>query len=560
MNERLYSYVDSVLSGDIIVGMEVIQACKRAKEDLQRSIEEPDYPYYFDPAPGIKFEKFCRHFRHLEGPLGGEPFQLLPWQLFVFGQLLGWKKKETGGRRFRQAHIEVPRGNGKSFMASALNLWMLTMDGEEGPQVYSAATSQKQARVVFDKSLEMLKNEPKFSKYLGCNARTHDILFKKKEKNSSYFNKGIYKALASDGNRLDGLNIHCAVVDELHAIKNRLTWDKLVTGAGKRSQSLVIAITTAGYDFTGIGFLQNEYARHVLNGVKTDESFFCCIWKADDEDPEFSLETLKKANPCWDALDKDYLRDVMRKAESTPSERSAYLTLHLNKWQYGGDTFLNIPRLRSGFDPSLTAQDFIDEPCYVGVDMAYVDDMCCVTQCFFRDDRLYVFPQYFLPEETIHSARNASYAKWYAQGMLTMIPGPIIEPDAIFEYIKQINETFDVQMNVVDRAGDAEILRMLNMEGLPVYHAPRGYVLSNPTKKLQSLVLQQKVSYANQIFEWNCSNAKTTEDWNNNIYAHKDNKNSQGKIDGVMCVIYCLGPMIDDKILDGSNNYWSIPE
>lgn len=554
---KLYEYVDDVLTGNVICGLEVHQACQRAKEDLQKSLDDPSYPYWFDPEPALKFEKFCSHFHHLEGPLGGTPFILMPWQMFVFGQILGWKTKK-GHRRFRQAHVEVPRGNGKSFMASALNLWMLTMDGEQGPQVYSAATSQKQARVVFDKSLEMLKSQPKFMRYLGCNARTHDILFSKKKNGRT--TKGIYKALASNGHKLDGLNIHCAVIDELHAISNRLTYDKLVTGAGKRNQSLIIAITTAGFDFTGIGYVQNEFARHVLNGSKQAERFFCCIWKADDSDPEYSVETLKKANPCWSVLDQEYVTDLMRKAETTSSERASYLTLHLNKWQSGGDKFFDIHRLRTGYDESLTPEQFKHLPCYVGVDMAMVDDMACVTQCFFDQDRLYVFPHYFLPQETVQSHKNARYPTWHSKGLLTAIQGPIIEPQVIHDHIVQINEEYDVQTNVIDRAGESEILRMLDMSGWPVFHAERGYLLSNPTKKLQSLILQCRVSYDNEIFEWNCQNTRVSEDKNNNLYAHKEQKNSRDKIDGVMCVIYCLGPMIDDQVMGDTQTYFSIPE
>ncbi|WNM07289.1 terminase large subunit (plasmid) [Komagataeibacter nataicola] len=415
---RLYSYAYEVCEGKIDVCHEVKLACQRSISDLKAS-EDPDFPYYFDPKDGIKFERFAARFRHLEGELAGEPFILMPWQLWAFAQILGWRHKSTGHRRFKTAHIEVPRGNGKSFMASVYAIYALSCDGVQGPQVYSAATSQRQARIVFDVARDLCANEPKkfIQGFLGLEIRAHDIQLRKRK--DGFLNRGIFRPLCADGNRLDGLNISCAIVDELHAIKKRLVWDKLITGAGKRPSTLVIAITTAGMSLESIGYEQNSYCRKVLNGDIDAPSFWGCIWKADAGDDPYCVETLRKANPCWDAhQDHEQVLATMEKARLVPAERAGYLTLHLNQWLANGDSWLDLDRLVRCRD-TLNIEDFKDLPCYVGIDMAKVTDMAAVVQCFYRADKLYVFPHYFLPSETIANSNNSQYHHWQEQGTCT---------------------------------------------------------------------------------------------------------------------------------------------
>ena len=543
---ELFTYIDTVLANPSMVCDEVFKACQRAREEYERSINDQSYPFYFDPNPGIKFKKFCTIFKHIEGPLGGQPFELLPWQVFVFGQILGWKKKSDNKRRFMEAHIEIPRGNGKSFMTSAFALWMLCMDEESSPQVYSVATSAAQARVVFNKSKELLLTNPRFAKYLNCEVRAHEIRCTAEVNGALSFGK--FLPMSPIGKRLDGLNIHCAIIDELHAIQDPETYHKLVTGAGKRKQTLICSITTAGTSRSSIGGTQNLYATEVLNGEVHNDSFFTCIWKADDSDPEYDINTLIKANPSWEIMGQEKILQTMEKARTQAAERQSYLTFHLGKWQDSGATFLDIDRLMSGYDETLNVNDFKDVPCYVGVDLAIVDDMCVITQAFIKDGKLYVFPKYFLPEETIESSRNPRYKIWKDKGLLHSIPGPVIDPLVIYHEIHKINDNFDVQWNIVDPCGDSSLLYHLNAEGLPVQFADRGYKLSEATKVFQRFVLTERVNYCNELFEWNARNCHVQIDRNDNLYICK--KYDLEKIDGIVTVLFCIKYIVDEQIFD----------
>jgi phage terminase large subunit-like protein len=199
-------------------------------------------------------EKYCKHY---EGEWGGKPIRLEDWQKRdVIGPIFGWKRAD-GTRRFRTAYIEIPRKNGKSFLCSALALYLLIADGEPGAQVYSSATKEEQAAIVWKGAMEMVKASPDLSRFIeihGENKKTGGTIFCHRTR--SYF-----RPLGADSTTLDGLNPHAQIVDELHEHKDRRVWAKLQTATGARRQPLTIAITTAGvYDPTALGWQQHKYA------------------------------------------------------------------------------------------------------------------------------------------------------------------------------------------------------------------------------------------------------------------------------------------------------------
>ncbi|GAN84013.1 terminase large subunit [Novacetimonas hansenii] len=554
----LYKYAYDVVAEKIDVSKETKAACLRSINDLKAS-ESEDYPYYFDPTDGLRFIKFAAHFRHLEGTKAGEPFILMPWQAWVFGQILGWKEKGTNNRRFRVAHIEVPRGNGKSFMNSVFCLYALSLDKMKGPQVYCCATSQKQARIIFDKARDMCENEPnKFiKKFLGLHVRTHDIELKKKL--NGFTNRGVFRPLCADPTRLDGLNISTVVIDELHEMKNSHIWDKLISGAGKRPSTLVIAITTAGFDMGTVGYEKSMYCSKVLKGEVIDDTFFGCIWKADATDNMYCVETLKKANPCWDDMnDHGLLMSSMSKAEVVPSERNAYLTLHLNQWVANGDSWLDLDKLRK-CKTVLDIKEFVNEPCYIGLDMARVSDMASVVQCFYKDDKLYLFPHYFLPEDTINARlKNPLYKDWLDNGWIHSIPGPVIDPEYVRKFIEDLCMTYDVQIIAADPALQEGVAIPLYNAGWPIRNCPQAWKLSKPAKALQSMILTGNIRYENPIFEWNCGNCHIKTDTRENIYVSKDYTSSPRLIDGVIATIMALYKLIPDQYEGSCVSSWQV--
>lgn len=217
----------------------------------------------WDPeAAGHALEFFGRFLRHSKGEWAGCQFELQPWQQFIVGSIFGWKRAD-GTRRFRLAYIEVPRKNGKSTLSAGVGLYLLVGDGEPGAEVYAAATKKDQARIVWDEAAAMVRRSPGLAKrirVLPGKGNMHILATRSK-----------FEPLGADTDRMDGLNVHGAIVDELHAHRTRDVWDVLGTATGAGRQPLIFAITTAGVDQASVCYEQHRYAEDVLNRTIEDD-------------------------------------------------------------------------------------------------------------------------------------------------------------------------------------------------------------------------------------------------------------------------------------------------
>ena len=245
-------YAEAVVAGEIPSCRRVQQACLRQLNDLAR-FEGKGSPYRFNPKltdrsgrsfyPADNLCAFIERLPHVKGPLAGEPIHLEPWQVFILTTVFGWVKPD-GKRRFRRSYIEVPRGNAKSTLSSAVALYMLAADGEGGAEVYSLATTRDQARIVFGDAQVMARKSPGFRNRFKVEVGAHNM--------HVLASGSKFEALSAEGSTLDGLNIHFGCVDELHAHKTRTVYDVVETGTGKRDNSLLWVITTAGSNRAGI--------------------------------------------------------------------------------------------------------------------------------------------------------------------------------------------------------------------------------------------------------------------------------------------------------------------
>lgn len=249
------------------------------------------------------------------------PFILQPWQKFIVESLFGWKR-EDGTRRFRTAYIEVPRKNGKTELAAGIALKLLALDGEQTPEIYSAATKRDQARIVWQSAANILSQSPALRQWVDCN----------KQSIWCARNGGFFHSLSAEGHTLDGLNIHGAIVDELHAHRTRDVWDVITTARGSRRQPMVIAITTAGVGREGICWEQRNYSEKILDGIFVDDSHFVFIASA-EKDMDWRLEeTWRIANPNYGVSVKpEYVRDECTKAIQTPGYQNTFRRYNLNQ-------------------------------------------------------------------------------------------------------------------------------------------------------------------------------------------------------------------------------------
>jgi phage terminase large subunit-like protein len=358
-------------------------ACQRQLNDLPK-FKDKSSPYRFNPKltdksgrsfhPADNLCAFIEMLPHVKGPLAGETIKLEPWQVFILSTVYGWVKPD-GKRRFRRSYIEVPRGNAKSTLSSAVALYMLAADAEGGAEVYSLATTRDQARIVFGDAQTMARRSPGFRSRFLVNVGAHNI--------HVLATGSKFEALSAEGSTLDGLNIHFGCIDELHAHMTRTVYDVVETGTGKRDNSLLWVITTAGSNRAGICFEARNFLTKVLDGQAQDESQFGIIYGLDDGDDWTSRDALIKANPNWGiSVREEVLVPLQAKAMQLPSAVNNFKTKHLNEWVNADVAWMDMRAWDACSDPDLTIESFVGKPCWIGLDLASKVDVAALLMAF----------------------------------------------------------------------------------------------------------------------------------------------------------------------------------
>jgi phage terminase large subunit-like protein len=212
---------------------------------------------YFDAEAGARVIRFFGLLTHSKGEWAGRPFVLAPWQMFLLWCVFGWKRVEDDTRRFRVVYCEICRKGGKTTLAAGIGLYMLLADGEQGAEVYTAATKRDQARLAHEEAVRMVKKSKSLRKVVKVSKDNLCI----ESTNSKYV------PLGGDADSTDGLSPSCCIIDELHAHANRDMYDVLDTATGSRRQPLIFCITTAGHDRLSICWEQHAYSQRILEGI-----------------------------------------------------------------------------------------------------------------------------------------------------------------------------------------------------------------------------------------------------------------------------------------------------
>lgn len=541
-------YAEQVVAGEILACRWVQRACQRQLDDLAK-FKGKASPYSFNPKladkdgrsfyPADNLCAFIERLPHVKGPLAGEPIQLEPWQAFILTTVFGWVKSNAT-RRFRRSYIEVPRGNAKSTLSSAVALYMLAADREGGAEVYSLATTRDQARIVFGDAQTMARRSPGFRRRFSVEVGAHNM--------HVLASGSKFEALSAEGSTLDGLNIHFGCVDELHAHKTRTVYDVVETGTGKRDNSLLWVITTAGSNRAGICYEVRTFVTKLLDGVFEDDSQFGIIYGLDDGDDWTAESALIKANPNWDiSVKPEVLLPLQAKAMQLPSAVNNFKTKHLNEWVNADTAWMDMRAWDACADSTLDIEAFIGQPCWIGLDLASKTDIAALVLVFPHPeiaDAYAVFGKYYLPEDTVSSAGNSQYEGWMRTGRLTVTPGNVIDFGWIEADLLEMASRFEVQAVAFDPFQATQLSTRMLSEGLPMIEVrPTVLNFSEPMKTLEALVLQKKLAHdSDPVLTWMASNVVAHLDVKDNIYPRKER--AENKIDGIVALIMALSRAI----------------
>ena len=529
-------YARQVAAGAVAAARYVKAAAQRQIDDLKRWKSKTS-PFVFDKAKAEKICQFVELLPHIKGPKAGQLITLEPWQIFILTTVFGWVHRD-GTRRFRRVYIEVPRGNGKSALSSAVGLYMLAADNEGGAEVYSFATTRDQAKIVFGDAQNMARRTPGLKAHFGVEVNAHNIHV---VRTASKF-----EALSAEGSTLDGLNTHLAIVDELHAHKLRTVYDVVETSTGKRAQSILWVISTAGSNRAGICYEVRGFVTKVLNGSVKDDSQFGIIYGLDDNDDWTTESALIKANPNWGiSVMPEVLLPLQAKAMTMPSAANNFKTKHLNEWVNADTAWMDMRAWERCADPTLDAEQFLGEPVWIALDLASKVDIAAKISLFTREiegkQHFFVFGQYYLPRDTVQRGENSQYQGWESIGLLTVTDGAVIDFQVIEDDLLADCSRFEVREVPYDPFQATQLATRMMAQAVPMVEMrPTVLNFSEPMKQLEALVLQSRLHHdGDPVLTWMMSNVVAHTDVKDNIYPRKERP--ENKIDGVVAAIMALG-------------------
>lgn len=548
-------YARDVVAGKIIACKWIILLCQRHLDELDKQ-QADDFPYLFDPAKAERVAKFLQLLPHTKGKWASKRdlIKLEPWQLFSVCIPFGWLLKKNGNRRYRTMLIFVPRKNGKSIIGGGLGVYMFTADGEFGAEVYSGATTEKQAWEVFRPAKQMIERTPELRDHFGVEVNASNMV------------------RLDDGSRMepvigkpgDGSSPSCAIVDEYHEHQDSTLFDTMETGMGAREQPIMLVITTAGSSIGGPCHQLVRDSERALEGLIDRPDLWPALYTIDPGDDWTSELSLRKANPNYGiSIGEDFLLARQRDAMQSASKQATFRTKHLNEWVGAKNAWLNMLRWKEA--PARKPLAELDgRPCFIGLDLASKIDIAGNVLLFppvDGDPHWHVHGRYYLPDARVIEeldSNTARYREFDALGLLTLTDGEVIDFEVIKEDLREFAGRFDVQAVAYDPWQATQLAQEMELEGLPMVEIRQTVQnISEPMKELEALTLRRILAHGDcPILTWMASNVVAKLDVKDNIYPNKERP--ENKIDGIVALIMALsraiagerGPDIDSFLSD----------
>jgi phage terminase large subunit-like protein len=480
-------------------------------------------PMGYDPeatkAPGEWFDEdeaqrvvdFFGHpelgmIKHIEGRFAGSPFVLEPWQQAVIGCLFGWKRRDNT-RRYREAFMGVPRGNGKTPLAAGICDYCLFFDGEDGAQIYSVATDVPQAALLFRHARGMIQQEPYMESRCTIRPSYRSIQLNQDPGRT-------YRVISSEPGGKHGFVPHLVICDEVHAWEGREVMDEITSAFAKvsRRQPLLLLITTRDFDRPSICNEKWDYAEKVATGVIQDSTFLPVLYHAGDNDDWTKESTWEKANPNLDVtVDRTALRRECEKAKATPGYENTFRRLHLNQKTEQDMRVISL----DDWDACVGSYTVNEHRrCFAGLDLSSTEDLSSLGLVFADGDDTYTADALvWCPEERVKvkASKRVPYDLWARQGFLTATTGNVVDYQVIREDILRLRDEqgFEILEISFDAWGAAQLVQILqDVDGFTLVKTPQSLAHMSPATKqfLRALKAHKMKIPPNPLLRWCASN------------------------------------------------------
>jgi phage terminase large subunit-like protein len=523
------TYINDISNGKILAGEYCKKSIKRFKDDLKHQKEESfNYEFKFELA-----EEILEFAETLFIPDINKTLELLPWHIFIYGNLYGWVYKDNNNRRrFRSGYAEVSRKNSKttSILFPIILYDFLTTPSAEA---YMVSQDGYQSEKSFKELKQIIKHDNKLKQVINETI------------SAVTFNGSRIAFFSSESGGIDSYKNSCSVIDEFHGYDS----DKIITafkyGGRARLNNLVLIITSAGTNIAGPCYAENEKARKILNGVMNDDTYFSIIYAYDDKDDWKDSTKFIKANPSLGPiLKQDILEQDLNDAIITPSHQSDFKAKTCGIWT--NDTTNWIPLQK--WDTEIRNSELVKpEIVYAAIDLSSIKDFTAYTKCWQYEGNYYLHHRFYIPSATVQEKylkENIGIIDWINKGLVIATPGPTVDYDYLIKDIEDdINNGIKIEEIAYDRWQAINIMNKIE-EKFPhiiLIDYPQNLKnMAGPSNEYERLIMEDKIVDPSPVMKWMVSNAEIKPDVNGNFKPLKDFKTSTKKIDGVITSIMAI--------------------
>ena len=539
----ILEYYERIKSGDEVVSRKIARVYRKLAEDLNGSVGADGTVYHYSHSRANHILEFAENYcRHSKGKLGGQLVVLELWEKAMLAAMFGFIDDE-GRRRYREIILIVAKKNGKSLIGSIVGLYLQVGDGEPGAEVYAVATKKDQAKIIWGEAKRMVNKSPELRRIIKPLVGEMDCAA----------NESVFKPLASDTDTLDGLNVHGALMDEVHQWRDGVAlYDIIADGTTAREQPMVLITSTAGVVREDIYDNKYEYAEKVILGYDdpdagiVDDHFLPFIYELDSREEWENEECWKKANPGLGTIKNiRQLRDKVARAKQEPSLQRNLLCKEFNIRETAGGSWLSFDDLNN--ETLFDVRELKPRYGVGGADLSSTDDLtaACVIFMLPGFPEIYVIPMFWIPENSVERhirTDKIRYDIWIEKGWVRTCPGNKINPDVVWEWFVEIQEEYDIYLNIVGYdSWSAEMWanKMKQTFGDKTMHPviQGKKTLSNPMKMLAKDFEAHRIIYNNNgLLKWCIANTSVDEDKNGNIQPIKNRRATQ-RIDGLAALL-----------------------
>lgn len=533
----ILEYWEEIEKGNINVGDKIRRTYKKVVKDIK-------YPgeYFYSPKRGNHILEFAENFcRHSKGKCGGKRVKLELWEKAHLATVFGFIDIE-GNRKYRESILIVGKKNGKSLLASIVGLYMLTADGEMGPEVYAVATKKDQSKIIWLESKRMVRKSPALSKRVRSLVAELD----------TDFNDGVFKPLASDSDTLDGLNIHCVLMDEIHQWKQgKALYDIMADGVSAREQPLVYITSTAGTIREDIYDQKYDEAEMVINGYDDpegykDEHLIAFIYEIDNRKEWTDERCWEKANPGLGTIkNKQTLKDKVEKAKKNPLLVKNLLCKEFNIRETSSEAWLTFEQANN--TETFSVEDLKPRYGVGGVDLSSTTDLTAAKVLFKipESEKIYTLSMYWIPEDLVEkriTEDKIPYDIWIEKGYVRTCKGNKISYKDVKVWFVEIQEKYDIYINMIGYDSWSAAYFVEDMQEyfgktamIPIIQGKK--TLSQPMKNLGADLENNLIVYNNNpVDKWCLCNTAVDIDRNDNIQPIKTSK-PRRRIDGTAALL-----------------------